>query len=148
MLGGTGGSSIFNLSNLGSGPQSGQDLETKLRYEKEIYETTSLLQLVEDQRISYVKIIEEADRRRAVSMFSKNWKSLRSYNACWAHPSFNFQNDSLFNKNIWSWDKIVPNRIFKLRINKQESKSKARYLLSTRLLEPQIVKDWEAAAMK
>lgn len=64
-------------------------------------------------------IIEEAGHRRLLSLFKKAWKKMRSYNEVWVHPNFYFQVDTLYNKNVWNYDKQQPARPYKIRVNKQ-----------------------------
>lgn len=87
----------------------------------------------EEERFSSTNILEEADTRKARSTYRKIWKNLRCYDSVWSHPEFCMQADTLFNKNIWNFDKVKPNPAYTLRICKQESKSKARFLMAPRL---------------
>ena len=52
------------------------------------------------------------------------------------------QIDTLYNRNIWNYEKGRNNTRFTLRINKQESKSRARFLLEPRMIEPKIVREF------
>lgn len=70
------------------------------------------------------------------------WKALRCFNSVWSHPEFSMQIDTLYNRNIWNYEKGRNNTIFTLRINKQESKSRARFLLEPRMIEPKIVREF------
>ena len=90
--------------------------------------------------------MQETYERRFRREFKSVWKKLRMYNSIWAHPNFYFQNDQLFSKasSALAFEKMEDNLIYELRIDKQESKNRARYLLTPRLKEPQIVRDFES----
>lgn len=113
--------------------------DIRVRFETEVYEITTQTVETEKERYFSTFILEEADTRKARSCFRRIWKGLRCYNSVWSHPKFVMQVDTLYNKNIWNFDRVETNPAYTLRINKQESKSKARFLLTARLIEPKMV---------
>jgi hypothetical protein len=76
----------------------------------------------------------EANHRNARSSFRKLWKNLRIFGNIWKHPDFTLQNDTLFNKNLFSYDRYESNQFYKLRICKHMSKYRLRYFLKPIML--------------
>jgi hypothetical protein len=64
---------------------------------------------------------------------------MRVYNTLWMHPQFKWQNDILFNKSIYSYERYKQSPFFKYKVAKQTSKGKGRFFLKPQLIEPPIV---------
>ena len=86
-----------------------------------------------------MEILVETANRDARSNFRKLWKNLRIFGGPWTHPEMSFQNHTLFNKNLFTYERYEANKFYKLRICKHMSKYRLRYLLKPIMLfEPTV----------
>lgn len=83
----------------------------------------------------------EAFSRIVKNGFRKLWYSLRIYNPLWTHPHFKWQEDRLFSKSIYSYERYEPSPFFKYKVGKQFSRGKARFFLKPKLTEPEFSKE-------
>lgn len=90
----------------------------------------------ESERKAYTDVILEANIRTIRNHFRKLWNNLRIYNPLWTHPNFKWQQDTLYIKNLYSYEKYEPSPFFKYKVAKQTSKGKGRFFLKPRLIEP------------
>jgi hypothetical protein len=59
----------------------------------------------ETERALYTEILIEAANREVRNMFTKLWKNLRMFGSAWTHAELRLQNDTLFNKNLFTYER-------------------------------------------
>ena len=84
----------------------------------------------------YTNLLVQASDRHARAKFRKLWKNLRCFGGAWTHPELKFQNDTLFNKTLFSYERYEPSPFYTYRVCQHLSKYRIRYLLTPRLIEP------------
>ena len=135
---------VQNLaSKLDAGCQNALRRRTEVahRCENNIYENAAKIHELEDTRRKQLTVIYQEKVRAFKGLWRRNWKRLRTYNGQWSHPDFYDQRDELYN--ALEWDEMKENTIFRHRISKFETKSRARPFLKIKLIEPAYVVEYQ-----
>ena len=90
----------------------------------------------EPERTTHVSVLTQAAERHIKSKFRKIWNNLRIFGSGWTHCDLKLQNDTLFNKALFTYERYEPNPFVTYRISKHLSRYRMRYLLDVNLIDP------------
>ena len=108
--------------------------ESARRCENDVMDRAVNILEMEDTRKHQVVAFEEERVRIAKSLWTKNWKELRTYIGQWKHPQFYHQCDKKYVPE--EWEKMKENEIYYRKISKYETKSRMRPFIKVKLIEP------------